>query len=223
MRGSRGGGGGGRGSGPPLKNHKNIGFLSNTGSIPWNSQSYEAIIQWWAIIGKPAKRHLNGNSLAGRWWPAFSGIWILSPSLKNIVRVAELDRTPSDKTFWIRTWKESIYRNPMQHRQALTRGYIMLNTFLERVRVCRPGLLNKCAYSYALNVLLNVFFLIKGTELWGIEFMCRLNAKFALGKNVPDSFTNLFWLYFRRTLRSVSFYTPVSRDSYAFSWLVVKV
>ena len=35
MCGSRGGGGGGgRGSGPPLKNHKNIGFLSNTGPDP---------------------------------------------------------------------------------------------------------------------------------------------------------------------------------------------
>ena len=42
----------------------------------------------------------NGVSLAGRCLPAFSGIWILSPSLKNIVSVAELDRTPSDKTFW---------------------------------------------------------------------------------------------------------------------------
>ena len=29
--GGGGGGGGGRGSGPPLKNHKNIGFLSNAG------------------------------------------------------------------------------------------------------------------------------------------------------------------------------------------------
>ena len=29
-----GGGGGGRGSGPTLKNHKNIGFLSNTGPGP---------------------------------------------------------------------------------------------------------------------------------------------------------------------------------------------
>ena len=27
-------GGGGRGSGTPLKNHKNIGFLCNTGPIP---------------------------------------------------------------------------------------------------------------------------------------------------------------------------------------------
>ena len=53
--------------------------------------------------------------------------------------------------------------------------------------------------------------------------MSRLNAKFALGQNVPDSFTNLFWLYFRRNLRSGSFYTPVSRDSDAFRRLVVKV
>ena len=29
-----GGGGGGRGSGPPLENYKNRGFLSNTGSDP---------------------------------------------------------------------------------------------------------------------------------------------------------------------------------------------
>ena len=28
------GGGGGRGSGPPLKNHKNIGFFRNTGPDP---------------------------------------------------------------------------------------------------------------------------------------------------------------------------------------------
>ena len=34
MGGSRGGGGGGRGSGPPLKNHKNIWFLSNSGPDP---------------------------------------------------------------------------------------------------------------------------------------------------------------------------------------------
>ena len=34
MGGSKGGGGEDRGSGPPLKNHKNIGFLSNTGPDP---------------------------------------------------------------------------------------------------------------------------------------------------------------------------------------------
>ena len=46
LRGSRGGG---RGPDPyPLKNHKTIGFLSNTG--PEKSQSYKASIQCWAIV-----------------------------------------------------------------------------------------------------------------------------------------------------------------------------
>ena len=45
---------------------------------PEKSQSYQASIPCWAIIGPPAKRHLNGVSLAGRWWPAYSGTWILS-------------------------------------------------------------------------------------------------------------------------------------------------
>ena len=49
--------------------------------------------------------------------------------------------------------------------------------------------------------------------------MCRLNAQFALGQNVPDS----FWFYFRRNMRSGSFYTPVSRDSDVFRRLVVKL
>ena len=52
------GGGGGRGSGPPLKNHKNIVNLSNTGpdSLKNNKATKPAT----------AKRHLNGVSLAGR-------------------------------------------------------------------------------------------------------------------------------------------------------------
>ena len=47
----------------PLKNHKNIGFLSNTGPEPLKNQ---ARVQCWAIIGLPAKCHLNGILLAGR-------------------------------------------------------------------------------------------------------------------------------------------------------------
>ena len=48
-------GGGERGPDSPMKNHKSIGFLSN----PEKSQSYQASIQCWAIIGPPGKRHLN--------------------------------------------------------------------------------------------------------------------------------------------------------------------
>ena len=41
---------------PPMKNHKNIGFSSNT-------VRYQASIQCWGIIGTPVKRHL----MAFRW------------------------------------------------------------------------------------------------------------------------------------------------------------
>ena len=66
MSGSTGGGAGG--IDPPWKNHKTIWFLGNTGpDPPEKSQSYQTNIQNWAIIGQPAKRHLNGVSIAGRW------------------------------------------------------------------------------------------------------------------------------------------------------------
>ena len=42
-------GGRGQGSGPPLKNHKNIGFSSNTGPDPLKNRSCEASIQYWAF------------------------------------------------------------------------------------------------------------------------------------------------------------------------------
>ena len=71
MRGSRGGD---RGSGPhPLENHKDIGFLSNTGPDHEKSQSYQASIQSWVVIGMPVKRHLN----------VFNSIWISSSTKKK--------------------------------------------------------------------------------------------------------------------------------------------
>ena len=58
---------------PPLKNHKNIGFLSNTGPDPQkitNLQSQQST---------PAKRHLNHVSLVCRCWPFYNAIWIVPP------------------------------------------------------------------------------------------------------------------------------------------------
>ena len=52
------------GSGPP-KNHKNIGFLSNTGLE--KSQSHQSRIQCWAIIGPPAKRRFAGGPMMVRF------------------------------------------------------------------------------------------------------------------------------------------------------------
>ena len=74
MCGSRGGGGGGGGGvagGPesPEKSQKyrvsSISWKYWSGS-PKKLQNYQASIQCSAIIGTPAKRHLNGVSLAGR-------------------------------------------------------------------------------------------------------------------------------------------------------------
>ena len=87
-----GGGGGGTGCpDPPLENYKNIGFLSNTGLDPLKSQSYQSSIQCWAIIGPPVKCHLNGPLLVGRWWPPYSGIWILHPLINLKKALSKLD------------------------------------------------------------------------------------------------------------------------------------
>ena len=68
-----GGGAGGPGT-PPEKSQK-IGFLSNTAPDPMKKfQSYQARIQFLAIIGTPAKRHFYGVSLMGQCWPAGSAL-----------------------------------------------------------------------------------------------------------------------------------------------------
>ena len=71
------GGGGDRGSGPPWKITKNMWCPSNIDPDPLGITKL-ASIQWWAIFGTPAKRHFNDVLQAGRWWPTFSGISILS-------------------------------------------------------------------------------------------------------------------------------------------------
>ena len=48
MRGSNGGGGG-QGDVPPLKNHKNIGFLSNTGPDP--KKNKKKLLSQYSMLG----------------------------------------------------------------------------------------------------------------------------------------------------------------------------
>ena len=83
--------GGGRGSGPPLENHKNIGFFSNTGPVPFKILKLPSQLSILAIIGTQAKCHLNGVSLADRRGSAYSGIWIiLPPSYKKTLSRLDL-------------------------------------------------------------------------------------------------------------------------------------
>ena len=89
---------------PPLKKSQNIGFLSKTVQDPLkNQQSYQASIQFWAIIGTPAKCHLNGVLLAGRWWAHLDRLSPLKNPPPHLVKVGP----PLTKLFWIRAWNES--------------------------------------------------------------------------------------------------------------------
>ena len=77
---------------PPPENYKNIGFLSNTG--PDSLKITKLPIQH-SMLGHhrpPAKRHLNGVSLAGRGWTANSGIWFLL-LLLNLKKTTKKQRT----------------------------------------------------------------------------------------------------------------------------------
>ena len=105
MCGSRGGG---VRTHPPEKVQKYMVplklFLAILPRTPLKSQSYQSSIQCWALIGPPAKRHLNGVSLTGHCWPVNSGIWILPPliKLKTKNKKKRQSWTPSDATSWIR-------------------------------------------------------------------------------------------------------------------------
>ena len=76
--------GGGRGSGPPppLKNHKNIGFLCNTGPDPrTNCKATKPAF----YVGPASARHRNAISMAFRWravgCPFMAVFWILYPPI----------------------------------------------------------------------------------------------------------------------------------------------
>ena len=76
----QGGGVGGEGSESPLKNHKKIEFLSNSGPDPL--KNYEATESAFNV-GPSSARQRNAilmALLAGRCWPAYSGIGSPHPS-----------------------------------------------------------------------------------------------------------------------------------------------
>ena len=71
---------------PSLKNHTNIGFLSKTGLDPLKITKLPSQHSMLDHLRHASETPSNGVSLAGRWLPVYSRIWILlSPhQLKNI-------------------------------------------------------------------------------------------------------------------------------------------
>ena len=116
--GFRRGDGGGQGVRTPLlKNHKNIGFPSNTGPDPLKFSQFLKLWSHHSMLGHNWYASENGVLLAGQCWPAFSGIWILSSSLKILSVLQSWNGPPLTKLSGS-AWKGSM----MQNRQALTRG-----------------------------------------------------------------------------------------------------
>ena len=102
--GRRGWGQGVRTPPPPEKSQKYWVSLQYWSGSPEKQQSYQSSIQCWDSICPPAKRHFNGVSLAGRWWPMYSGIWILYPPSTEKEKKSYQIWTLSDKKFCIRAW-----------------------------------------------------------------------------------------------------------------------
>ena len=108
--------GGNRGSGSPLKNHKNMGFLSNTGPDPLkNHKATKSAFNFEPLSAHQRNTILNGISLVGRWWPELIVVFVLDPlsplkppphpppPKKNKKKTHQC-WTPSDKTLWICPW-----------------------------------------------------------------------------------------------------------------------
>ena len=89
---------GAQGPGPPLKNHKNIEFLSNTGPEPLLMLGHH-----WPASETPLKWRLAGGPMMAL------SLWYLDPhQLKKNKKKRCLRWTPSDKLFWISACKRYI-------------------------------------------------------------------------------------------------------------------
>ena len=119
MHGSRGRGAGDQNT--PLKTQSYRLAWKYWSRSHGKSQSYQASIQCWAIADPSVKRHLNGVSLADRYWPSFSGI-LVSLSTHQLKRLAKLSGTPSDKTFWNASWSRNATITDHRPTMAL-RGF----------------------------------------------------------------------------------------------------
>ena len=97
-----------------LKNHKNIGFQSNTGPDPMTNHK---AIKPAFNVGPSSVRQQNAL-LAGRRWPAYSDIWLVLLSLSSTKKQNKKRQrwTPSNKTPLISAWgthiKARIQFNP---------------------------------------------------------------------------------------------------------------
>ena len=119
---------------PPLKNHKNIEFLSKTGP---DLLKFSKLRSQRSTLGHHRHASETPFSLACRWWPAFSDIWILSPlkrQRKNVAEVVPLwqnfldprmgpHRKRCDKNDWLTQNCVSNSKRPSQNKRFVCKHH----------------------------------------------------------------------------------------------------
>ena len=103
---------GGQGSGPPLppplKNHKFIGFPSNTGPDPLKitklPSRHSTVGQYQPASETPFQWRFVCRPIIGHFW------WSLEP--RSPKKSFYQSWIPSDKTFWIRAWSSKLPASP---------------------------------------------------------------------------------------------------------------
>ena len=95
MRGSRGG----QGVWIPLKDHKNIGFLSNTGPDPLNNHNATKSA---FNVGPLLACQQNAIYMPFRWRADDGPLLVVFGSPHQLKNVVKIDTPSPEKTFWIR-------------------------------------------------------------------------------------------------------------------------
>ena len=106
-----GGGGGGQGVRTHLKNHKAIGFLTNTSPDPLKNHIATKPA---ANVGPSSTRHRNAILMAFRWWANDGPLLVVfGSSLPSSLKKKHQSWTPCGKIFWIRTCIHIVWKQKM--------------------------------------------------------------------------------------------------------------
>ena len=138
MRGSRGGGGAGGPDLPSPENHKNIELLRNSGPDPLK---FSELPSQHSTLGH--HRHANetpfrGVLLAGRWWPAYGDILILSP-LKKRKTLSEFGSRSDPNGIQERMFRLNIWawdRNHAKHKYCRISDFVVQKPMRKQNNEC---------------------------------------------------------------------------------------
>ena len=131
---------------PPLKNYKNIGFLSNTGPDPL--KNHKATKPAFNVV-PPSARRRNAIEMAFRWRADDCPFKVVfGSSLRSSTKKSCQSWTPPpDKTIWIRAWVKKRIRDARlcKFKSTRYRSTVGFNLYTELclLHECRAKVIKK--------------------------------------------------------------------------------